>query len=93
MAIGIRGFAAIIAVAALMVIGVACGTGAEPASPSDEVPTPALPTVGGKTPTTPSHGGPVEDYGSLVDNLRAAGATVDPAGTASGRTFAPQGSC
>ena len=99
MAIGIRGFAAIIAVAALMVIGVACGNGAEPTSLNDEVPTPAPPTVGGTTPTeanpptTPidSHGGPVKDYVSLVDNLRAAGATVDPAGTASGRTFAPQG--
>ena len=52
-AIGIREFAAIIAVAALMVIGVACGNGAEPTSLSDEVPTPAPPTVGGKTPTAP----------------------------------------
>ena len=67
MAIGIRGFAAIIAVAALMVIGVACGNGAEPTSLSDE------------------------DYVSLVDNLRAAGATVDPAGTESAHYFAPQG--
>ena len=41
MAIGIGGFAAIIAVAALMVIGIACGNGAEPTSLSDEVPTPA----------------------------------------------------
>jgi len=92
MAIGIRGFAAIIAVAALMVIGVACGNGAEPTSLSDEVPTPAPPTVGGKTPTTPivSHGGPVKDYVSLVDNLRAAGATVDPAGTASADFSAPE---
>ncbi len=98
MAIGIRGFAAIISVAALMVIGVACGNGAEPTSLSDEVPTPAPPTVGGTTPTEEnpptapivSHGGPVKDYVSLVDNLRAAGATVDPAGTASGSPFAPQ---
>ena len=44
MAIGIRGAGAIIALAALMVIGVACGNGAEPA------PTQAPPTVGGKTP-------------------------------------------
>ncbi len=50
MAIGIRGFAAIIAVAALMVIGVACGNGAEPTSLSDEALTQAPPTVGGKTP-------------------------------------------
>ena len=93
MAIGIRGFAAIIAVAALMVIGAACGNGAEPTSLSDEVPTPAPPTVGGTTPTTPivSHDGPVKDYVSLVDNLRAAGATVDPAGTGSADYFAPQG--
>ena len=44
-------------------------------------------------PTTPivSHGGPVKDYVSLVDNLRAAGATVDPAGTVSADHFAPQG--
>ena len=44
-------------------------------------------------PTTPivSHGGPVKDYVSLVDNLRAAGATVDPAGTVSQPFFAPQG--
>ena len=43
-------------------------------------------------PTTPivSHGGPVKDYVSLVDNLRAAGATLDPAGTVSQPFFAPQ---
>ena len=92
MAIGIRGFAAIIAVAALMVIGVACGNGAEPTSLNEEAPTQAPPTVGGKTPTTPivSHGGPVKDYVSLVDNLRAAGATVDPAGTESAHFLAPE---
>ena len=45
MAIGIRGFAAIIAVAALMVIGVACGNGAEPTSLNEEAPTQAPPTV------------------------------------------------
>ena len=50
MAIGIRGFAAIIAVAALMVIGVACGNGAEPTSLNEEAPTQAPPTVGGITP-------------------------------------------
>ena len=83
MAIGIRGFAAIIVVAALMVIGVACGNGAEPPSPSDEVPTAAPPIV--------SHGGPVNDYVSLVDNLRAAGAATDPAGSVSQPFFAPQG--
>ena len=49
-----------------MVIGVACGNGAEPTSLSDE------------------------DYVSLVEDLRAAGATVDPAGTVAGSPFAPQ---
>ncbi len=49
MAIGIRGFAGIIGVAALMVIGVACGNGAEPTSLNEEAPTQAPPTVGGKT--------------------------------------------
>ena len=99
MAIGIRRFAVIIGVAALMVIGVACGNGTEPASPSDKVPAPAPPTVGGTTPTesnpptTPivSHGGLVKDYVSLVDNLRAAGAAVDPAGNVLQPFFAPQG--
>ena len=59
----------------------------------NEGPTQAPPTVGGKTPTAPivSNGGPVKDYLSLVDNLRAAGATVDPAGTVSEDFFAPQG--
>jgi len=38
-----------------------------------------------------SHGGPVKDYVSLVDNLRATGATVDPAGNVSQPFFAPQG--
>jgi hypothetical protein len=99
MAIGIRGFAPIIAVAALMVIGAACRNGAEPTSLSNEAPTPVPPTVGGTTPTDSnpptttivSHGGPVKDYVSLVDNLRAAGATVDLAGTESADYFAPQG--
>ena len=92
MAIGIRGFGAIIAVAPLMVIGVACGNGAESTSLNGEAPTQAPPTVGGKIPTTPivSHGGPVKDYVSLVDNLRAAGATVDPAGTESADFLAPE---
>ena len=89
MAMGIRGFAAIIVVAALMAIGVACGNGAEPTSLNEEAP----PTAAGKTPTAPivSHGGAVKDYVSLVDNLRAAGAAVDPAGTGSADYFAPQG--
>ena len=95
----IKGLAAIFGAAVLMAVIAACGNAAEPTSLSDEEPTLAPPTVGGTTPTdsipptTPivSHGGPVKDYVSLVDNLRAAGATVDPAGTGSADFFAPQG--
>ena len=55
MAIGIRGLAAIIAVAALMVIGLACGNGAEPTSLNEEAPTQAPPPVGvGKSQLRPS---------------------------------------
>ena len=46
-----KGFAALLGAAVLMAIVAACGNGAEPTSLSDEVPTPAPPTVGGKTPT------------------------------------------
>ena len=38
-----------------------------------------------------SHGGPVIDYVSLVDSLRAAGAAVAPSGTVSQPFFTPQG--
>ncbi len=38
-----------------------------------------------------SHGGPVTDYVSLVDNLRQAGATVEPAGEVSQPFFAVAG--
>lgn len=38
-----------------------------------------------------SHGGPVKDYISLVDNLRAAGATVEPAGEISQPFFSITG--
>ena len=84
----IKGFIAVFGAGVLVVVVVACGNGGEPTSLSDEVPTPT-----DSVPTTPvvSHGGPVSDYVSLVDNLRAAGATVDPAGTMSAGYFAPQG--
>lgn len=39
-----------------------------------------------------SHGGPVTDYVSLVDNLRAAGATVEPAGEINQPFFSVTGS-
>ena len=94
-----KGLAAILGAAVLMAVIAACGSTAQPTSLSDEEPTLAPPTVGETTPTqanpptTPiaSHGGPVKDYVSLVDSLRAAGATVDPAGTGSTDYFAPQG--
>ncbi|RIK42991.1 MAG: hypothetical protein DCC55_06920 [Chloroflexi bacterium] len=43
-----------------------------PTTASEPVTTTGTPVV--------SHGGPVEDYISLIDNLRAAGATVEPVG-------------
>ena len=56
----------------------------------------SITVIGGETSTLDlqivvSHGGPVTDYVSLVDSLRAAGATVDPAGTISQPFFVPQG--
>ncbi len=94
----VKGLAAILGVAVLMAVVAACGNGAEPTPLSDEVPAPASPAVGGtiptdsNSPTTPvvSHGGPVNDYISLVDNLRATGATVDPEGPKSADYFALQ---
>lgn len=49
---------------------------------STPVPTVATPPedTGVQTPVAVSHGGPVENYVSLIDNLRAAGATVEPVG-------------
>jgi len=40
---------------------------------------------------TVSHGGPVSDYVSLIDNLRATGATVDPAGDVTQPFFSVKG--
>ena len=54
--------------ATLLVVG--CGTRAV-ASPGDS------PT---QQPVIVSHGGPVKDYVSFIDTLRAAGATVEPTG-------------
>lgn len=49
----------------------------------------------GGTDTNPpdraSHGGPVKDYVSLIDNLRGQGAAVDPKGDASQTFFATSG--
>lgn len=49
-----------------------------------------LSACGQQTPTT-SHGGPVQDYVSLIDHLRAQGATVDPVGNVSQPFFSVKG--
>lgn len=46
---------------------------------------------GGSSPPPASHGGPVKDYVSLVDHLRAAGATVVPTSTVTQPFFAVSG--
>ncbi len=46
---------------------------------------------GGAPATVVSHGGPVTDYVSLIDGLRAAGATVEPLGTADHPFFSVPG--
>ncbi len=53
------------------------------ASPQPPAPAPTPPVV--------SHGGPVVDYISLFDNLRAAGAIVEPAGEVSQPFFSVKG--
>ena len=45
----------------------------------------------GQQPPVVSHGGPVTDYISLIDNLRAAGATVEPAGEITQPFFSVKG--
>ena len=55
--------------------------------PSAPAPTESIP----QSSPIVSHGGPVNDYISLVDNLRASGAATDPAGNVSQPFFAPQG--
>jgi hypothetical protein len=46
---------------------------------------------GGQPTPIVSHGGPVTGYVSLIDNLRAAGATVEPAGEVSQPFFSVKG--
>ncbi len=50
-----------------------------------------LAACGGETEPVVSHGGPVTDYVSLVDGLRAVGATVESAGTVDQPFFSVQG--
>ena len=47
--------------------------------------------VGRDAGTVVSHGGPLKDYVSFVDSLRAEGATVDPAGPVLQPFFVPEG--
>lgn len=56
-------------------------------------PTPELESDETSEPETPlvSHGGPVTDYVSLIDQLRAAGATVESAGAVSQPFFSVKG--
>ncbi len=69
--------------ALIMVIFMLTALGAGCASPQPPAPAPTPPIV--------SHGGPVTDYVSLIDNLRAAGATVEPAGDISQPFFSVKG--
>lgn len=55
----------------------ACTAPTTPMPTSTLPPTESVPT---QTPAAVSHDGPVEDYVSLIDNLRAEGATVEPVG-------------
>jgi hypothetical protein len=76
----------------------ACGLPAQAAPP---VPTSTVAPTATESPTdvpaelteTPaaSHGGSVKDYVSLIDNLRAAGATVEPSGEVEQPFFGPVG--
>ena len=73
------------------------------ANKTSELPTPTTPPVeptapqpqnnNSGEPQTPivSHSGPVTDYVSLIDNLRAAGATVEPKGEVSQAFFSVKG--
>ena len=64
-------------------VAVACSSTQQPLAPVPPTPTP--------TPPITSHGGPVTDYISLVDNLRAAGATVNPVGEVEQPFFSVKG--
>jgi hypothetical protein len=55
-----------------------------------ESPTP-VPTPSSPTPPVTSHGGPVKDFVSLVDNMRGSGANVEPVGEVTQPFFAVEG--
>ena len=69
----------------------ACTSTPGGAQPTVTVAPTATPTQASTPTEVVSHGGPVKDYVSLVDNLRAAGATVDPAGEVEQTFFSPLG--
>ncbi len=82
----------------LFVVGVvACGGGGQPTPTGDQTEPQATHTqsndASGNGLTTPiaSHGEPVRDYVSLIDNLRAAGAMVRPMGEVSQPFFSVTG--
>ncbi len=65
-----------------------------PKATDTAVPTATVPAVEETPETTPvaeSHGGPVVDYVSLIDTLRAGGATAEPAGQITQPFFTPTG--
>lgn len=70
-----RYLVSIIAILMLVTYGIGCAGQQPPAPP----------------PPVVSHGGSVTDYVSLIDNLRAAGATVEPAGDISQPFFSVKG--
>jgi len=75
-------------------IATACAAPAPTPTPAPvPAPTPAPAPAPTPTPAPPvtSHGGPVTDYVSLVDNLRAAGATINPAGEVEQPFFSVKG--
>lgn len=61
-------------------------TGSQRQESPAPVPVPPTPT-----PSITSHGGPVKDYVSLVDNLRGAGANVEPVGEITQPFFSVEG--
>ncbi len=70
---------AVVAILALIAYGIGC-TGEKSPAPPVSAPTPTI-----------SHGGPVRDYISLVDNLRATGVNIQPAGDITQPFFSVKG--
>jgi hypothetical protein len=81
----------IVALLALFISGCSAPSAGPAATPGQ--PTEPPPTGESTEPQTPvaSHGGPVTDYASLIDALRAGGASVEPAGEVSQSFFSVEG--